>query len=57
VGPAFEIETPQGTFRLTKRQFYDVFPNVVDSVSFQERGRYHYSRAPVKVLAFLVDPR
>lgn len=51
---AFEIDTPQGSFRLTKRQFYEEFASVVASASYQKRGRYHYRTLPEKALTFLL---
>lgn len=48
----FQIEAPQGIFRLTKRQFYESFANVVASVSYQTHGRYHYRTLPEKALTF-----
>lgn len=53
---AFEVETPEGVFRLTKSQFYEAFPGVVASVSYRERGLYYYARTPVRARAFLESP-
>lgn len=49
----FAVETPGGTFSLTKREFYDVFPNVVESRSYRENGGYHFPQPPKKALQFL----
>ncbi len=49
----FEIVTPLGTFRMTKRQFYSEFANVTRTMSNRERGLYHYPVVPQKALRFL----
>lgn len=38
---AFEVLTPFGTFRFTKRQFYLDFPNIPATRSYRYHGRYH----------------
>lgn len=43
---AFRVVTPVGTFQLTKGAFYAAFPGVVRSVSYRERGVYHYPKVP-----------
>lgn len=48
----FEIVTKEGTFQLTKADFYSVFPNVVKSKSYREEGIYHYPKVPEKALQF-----
>jgi hypothetical protein len=45
-GDQFEIVTPDGTFRMTKAQFYSDFANVVASKSYQSAGYYHYPTIP-----------
>ena len=50
----FEIETPAGTFRMTKGQFHADFPEIVSSVSYRDLGLYHYPMIPYKVFRFLV---
>lgn len=49
----FMVKTPEGTFRMTKADFYRVFDNVVKSLSYKEKGIYHYSRTPEKAKIFL----
>ena len=49
----FRIHTPQGTFAMTKADFYRVFSNVVGTKSYKERGIYHYPTIPFKALQFL----
>ena len=51
----FRIITPTGTFEMSKREFYDVFRNVVDSRSYRDAGIYHQAKAPRKAMQFLVD--
>lgn len=49
----FHVHTPQGTFSMTKADFYRVFSNVVETKSYKERGIYHYPTIPSKALQFL----
>lgn len=50
----FEVQTPAGTFRMTKAEFHATFPEIVNSVSYRDRGSYHYPKLPYKVFPFLV---
>ena len=51
----FQVETyNHGTFRFTKAQFHQHFPNVVKSVSYKEHGMYHYPTIPGKALPFKI---
>ena len=51
----FQVETyNHGTFRFTKAQFHQHFPNVVNSVSYKENGMYHYPTIPDKALPFKI---
>ncbi len=52
---SFQVDTNEGSFILTKRQFYDLFPGVVASVSYRELGNYNYKTVPAHALAFRVD--
>lgn len=49
---SFRVETPVGTFQMTKADFYRVFPNVVKSRSYAEDGIYHYRKLPSQVEEF-----
>lgn len=49
----FHVHTPQGTFSMTKADFYRVFSNVVNTISYRERGIYHYPKTPAKAFQFL----
>jgi len=52
----FQVETAKdGTFRFTKAEFYEVFPNVIRSVSYKEDGIYHYPTVPKKALPFKIS--
>jgi len=51
----FQVETyNHGTFRFTKAQFHQHFPNVVKSVGYKEHGMYHYPTIPGKALPFKI---
>jgi len=51
----FQVETyNHGTFRFTKAQFHQHFPNVIKSVSYKEHGMYHYPTIPGKALPFKI---
>lgn len=51
---SIEISTPIGTYRMTKMEFYTVFDNVVQTISYRERGVYHYPKSPEKAKQFLI---
>jgi hypothetical protein len=51
---SFEVITPEGTFRFTKREFYAEFPKVVVSPSYAERGMYHFPKVPQRAMKYLV---
>ena len=51
----FIIHTPNGTFKFTKADFYRVFPNVVKSESYYQKGRYYYPQPPQKAMPFLIS--
>ncbi len=53
----FGIETPVGTFEMSKGDFRSTFPNVAASKSYQDSGRYSYSQTPRKAQKFLVSGR
>jgi hypothetical protein len=50
----FEVDTPAGTFRMTKHDFHATFPEIVSSVSYRDLGLYHYPMIPYKAFRFLV---
>lgn len=49
----FRIVTPEGTFEMTKADFYRDFSNVAKSMSYRGRGLYHYPVTPKKALKYL----
>lgn len=51
----FRVDTPEGSFQMSKADFYQVFANVVASRSYREGGIYHYSRTPRKAMQFLLS--
>ena len=51
---SFQVNTPNGNFRFTKRQFYTSFPGVVQSRSYQIGGVYHYPTVPQRAARFRV---
>lgn len=48
------IDTPEGTYKMTKADFYRVFDNVVMTRSYLEIGSYNYKTTPSKARQFLV---
>lgn len=52
---AFEVATPLGLFRFTKKQFYATFANVVNSQSYKSKGNYNYRTLPKIAEVFRVD--
>jgi hypothetical protein len=44
----FCVITNACIFKLSKREFYAIFPNVVNSKSYQEERIYHYPKVPKK---------
>ncbi len=50
---SFIIHTPEGSFEFTKSDFYNTFPNVIASRSYQQ-GLYSYSVTPKKANIFLI---
>jgi hypothetical protein len=49
----FRVVTPNGTFRMTKAEFYLHFPNVVASNSYRRARIYHYPTTPARANRFL----
>lgn len=51
----FECITPEGTFAMSKKDFYRVFSNVANNVTCYIRdGKYSYSKTPEKARQFLI---
>jgi hypothetical protein len=51
----FRVVTPTGVFEMTRAEFYEHFPNVSASASYQIGRHYHYKNVPYKALRFLVQ--
>lgn len=51
---SFRVITPAGVFEMTKREFYTTFLNVTMTMSYRERGLYHYPTVPSKALQFKI---
>ena len=52
---SFVIHTPDGTFMFTKADFYRVFPNVIETKSYQEGRLYSCKYPPKRALTFLIS--
>ncbi len=50
---SFEIETSDGLFEMTKKDFYTTFSNVASSKSYIKHGLYHYPKTPKKAFQYL----
>lgn len=53
---AFRIETPGGTFEMTRTEFETTFANVAESPTYRKTGSYSYASVPRKALRFLIAP-
>lgn len=51
----FIVRTPDGSFRMTKADFYRVFPNIPKTKSYQEGGIYHCKYPPQRAMQFLTE--
>jgi hypothetical protein len=49
----FQVDTPEGSFVMSKREFRQVFPHVLQSRSYRRGRVYHYPRTPEKATGFL----
>lgn len=52
-GEVLHIETPEGVYGITRRQFETEFANVLASASYQKGGIYSYATTPRKAFQFL----
>ena len=51
----FAVHTPCGVFQMTKAEFYETFPNIVKTKSYQ-KGRLYSMKTPTrKAMCFLTD--
>ena len=51
----FSIVTNDGIFAMTKREFYETFPKVLESKSYRQNKTYHYPKPPQRALQFKLD--
>jgi len=51
----FCVITSAGIFKMTKREFYSAFPNVVNSKSYREKRLYHYPVLPQTAMQFKIN--
>ncbi len=51
---SFIVHTPEGSFQFTKREFYDLFPNVIKTKSYIEDRIYHYPTTPQRALHYKI---
>lgn len=52
---AFAVHTPVGIFKMTKAEFYETFPNIVRSESYQRHRIYHMKNPTSKAMRFLTN--
>lgn len=51
----FRIETPEGTYEMTKTQFRTTFSNVAESDTYRRTGVYSYNRTPEKARRHMIS--
>lgn len=51
----FCIVTNHGTFAMTKGEFYETFPKVLESKSYRQDRIYHYPKPPQRALRFKIN--
>ena len=51
---SFRIICGNGIFQMKKNEFYEVFDNIVETSSYQDRGQYHSKNPPRKALQFKI---
>lgn len=52
---SFIVHTPNGTFKFTKADFYRIFPNVIETKSYQENRIYSCKYPPKRAMPFLIS--
>lgn len=50
---SFQVDTPQGSFVMTREEFHKEFPGVVASESYR-KGLYHYAVTPRRAYDYLI---
>ena len=51
----FAVHTPFGVFQMSKAEFYETFPNIVKSESYQKNRIYHMKNPTKKAMRFLTN--
>jgi hypothetical protein len=51
----FCVVSNDGVFAMTKREFYETFPKVLQSKSYRQNRVYHYLKPPKRALQFKVN--
>ena len=52
---SFVVHTPDGTFQLTKAEFYRTFPKVPLTKSYKDRRLYSCKYPPKRILPFMIS--
>ena len=42
------------SYKMTKKEFYETFDNVVNSKSYKEIGNYNYGKTPKKAIKYII---
>ena len=53
----FAVHTPFGVFQMSKAEFYETFPNIVKSESYQKNRIYSMKNPTKKALRFLINAK
>ena len=48
------VTNDNASYKMTKREFYETFDNVVKTESYREIGNYNYGKTPSKALKHLI---
>lgn len=48
------VTNDNATYKMTKKEFYKTFLNVVNSISYKENGNYNYKKTPKKAFKYIV---
>lgn len=48
------VTSDNASYKMTKKEFYETFNNVVDSKSYKKFGNYNYLKTPSKALKYIL---
>ena len=48
------VTNDNASYKMTKKEFYETFDNVVNSESYNEIGNYNYPKTPNKALKYIL---